>query len=103
RTHGVLRCPQDTRDLVEGEELFGDAVQRRLRGEAHGAAAFRDAFCGRSLGNAREGAPTCHSVDRSHLLECAAMHGGAERITKSLVRVPALPGAQLERQTPSGG
>src|SRR5439155_1430830 len=31
--------------------------------------AFRDAFCGRSLDHATEGAPTCHSVDRSHLLE----------------------------------
>jgi hypothetical protein len=31
-------------------------------------AAFRDAFRGHSLDLAREGAPTCHSVDRSHLL-----------------------------------
>jgi len=30
--------------------------------------AFRDASCGHSLGHAKEGAPTGHSVDRSHLL-----------------------------------
>src|SRR3954447_14961318 len=29
---------------------------------------FRDAFCGHSLGPAEKGGPTCHSVDRSHLL-----------------------------------
>ncbi|MEU6034062.1 putative ATP-grasp-modified RiPP [Actinomadura sp. NPDC047616] len=46
--------------------------------------AFRDAFCGRSLDRAREGAPTCHSVDRSHLLSsqrCTAPPNLSRRLT----------------------
>jgi hypothetical protein len=37
RTRAVeaFRCPQHAGDLVEGEELFGDAVVRRLGAEAH--------------------------------------------------------------------
>jgi hypothetical protein len=39
--------------------------------------ASRDAFCGHSLGLTRQGAPTCHSVDRSHLL--GLQHHAARR------------------------
>src|SRR5437588_9667894 len=42
--------------------------------------AFRDAFCGHSLGHAKEGAPTCHSADRSHLLDWQRHTCGAEAI-----------------------
>ena len=53
---------------------------------------------GRSLDHAGEGAPTCHSVDRSHLLEFAAVHGDAERITKGITRVS--PGRTLPDAAP---
>ena len=49
--------------------------------------AFRDPSCGCSLDHAREGDPTGHGADRSHLPEFAAVHGGAERITKGITRV----------------
>jgi hypothetical protein len=49
--------------------------------------AFRDACFGHSLGRAREGAPICHSVDRSHLLSSRRAQRGEF--------IPHLPGHQL--------
>src|SRR5215472_11256581 len=45
--------------------------------------AFRDASCGHSLGHEEEGVPTCHRVNRSHLLSSRRL-SDLERITTVL-------------------
>lgn len=84
RSGDALERPvQDVSELVGGQR-HGRGGQRVKHGDHRTAGTsstvkassrmrmpntpFREAWCGRSLGHAREGVPTCRSVDRTHLL-----------------------------------
>jgi len=77
---GTFRSPQHTRDVAEEKDLFKDAAGRRLSGEAHSVSGLSGCLLRTLPRPGKERAPTCHSVDRSHLLSSQAAHGGAEPI-----------------------
>src|SRR5262249_122970 len=65
---GTFWRPQHAGNLAVDKEPFADTAGRRLSDEAHSVSSLSGCLCGHSLGHARKGAPTCHNVDRSHLL-----------------------------------